>query len=404
MPDTLQKPAVPKLRFPEFKGDWEEKRLGQFLSEHKERVPTSTDIPVFSSSREGLKAQRDYFSGSELSNSGEYNVVPRGFFTYRHMSDDSTFKFNVNNNGYSIVVSREYPVFTTKDMDSKFLNYWLNDSSDFAKFAVAQKRGGTRTRLYFRTLESLTALFPKSAEQRKIAAFLSAVDAKLDALRRKQSALNRYKAGLMQQLFSQTLRFTRPDGTAFPDWEEKTLGSVAEFSKGKGVSKTDISSTGATPCIRYGELYTEYGEVIENVVSRTTEPIEDLYFSIENDVLIPASGESALDIAKASCLKISGVALGGDINVIRGDFVGPFLAYYINHTKRLEIARLAQGNSVVHLYGSQLRKLRLLLPHPDEQRKIADALAAIDDKIQAVVGQINSMEAFKKGLLQQLFV
>ena len=245
---------------------------------------------------------------------------------------------------------------------------------------------------------------PSAEEQKKIAAFLSAVDSKLEALRRKRLALKRYKAGLMQRLFSKTLRFTRPDGTAFPDWKEKTLGSFAEFSKGKGVSKTDISPTGATPCVRYGELYTEYEEVIENVVSRTIEPVEDLLLSIENDVLIPASGESALDIAKASCIKLSGVALGGDINVIRGVFVGPFLAYYINHMKRLEIARLAQGNSVVHLYGHQLKKLTVDLPHPDEQRKIADTLAAIDAKIHAVVSQILKMEAFKKSLLQKMFV
>lgn len=85
------------MRFPEFSSDWVLMEIGQFLVEYKERVPASTNIPILTSSREGLFPQKSYFDNREVKNDGEYGVVPRGYFCYRHMSDDSTFKFNINN-------------------------------------------------------------------------------------------------------------------------------------------------------------------------------------------------------------------------------------------------------------------------------------------------------------------
>ena len=109
-------------------------------------------------------------------------------------------------------------------------------------------------------------------------------------------------------------------------------------------------------------------------------------------------------MARASCVKQSDVALGGDLNILRGNMNGEFLAYYLSNAKRKEIARFAQGNSVVHLYGTQLKILEVGIPHPDEQAKIAEALSVMDAKIAAVGDQVAQMEAFKKGLLQQMFV
>ncbi|GAK99635.1 type I restriction-modification system specificity subunit S [Nonlabens ulvanivorans] len=182
------------------------------------------------------------------------------------------------------------------------------------------------------------------------------------------------------------------------------MGEVATFKKGKSISKSDIVENGDLECIRYGELYTEYGEVISNIKSRTNLTAEKLILSIENDVLIPASGETQLDIATASCVLKNGVALGGDLNIIRSNCNGIFLSYYLNNKKKIDIAKLAQGNSVVHLYNSQLQTLKLEIPSLKEQQKIASYLNAQDDKIEAVQVQIEQTQVFKKGLLQQLFV
>ena len=200
-----------------------------------------------------------------------------------------------------------------------------------------------------------------------------------------------------------TLRFPE-----FKDnWEMKKLGEVAIFSKGKGISKLDIVENGKTECIRYGELYTHYGETINTIKSKTNIEAKNLIFSEANDVIIPASGETQIDIATASCILKSGVALGGDLNIIKTPINGVFLSYYLNSSKKQEIANLAQGISVVHLYSSQLQNLIINYPlstiNSNEQTKIANFLTAVDEKIQALKKKKSLLEKYKKGVMQRLF-
>jgi type I restriction enzyme S subunit len=187
------------------------------------------------------------------------------------------------------------------------------------------------------------------------------------------------------------------------NWVKESLGSIAAFSKGKGISKEDIVENGELECIRYGELYTHYQELISNIKSRTNIDPNELVLSEKNDVIIPASGESQIDIAKASCVLKKGVALGGDLNIIKTRLNGVFLAYYLNNAKRNEIAKLSQGISVVHLYPSQLRTLRLNLPPTlDEENKIAAFLSSVDIKIQQLTKKKELLEQYKKGVMQKI--
>lgn len=181
--------------------DWREETLGDFLQEYKGRVSTDTELPIYSSSREGLKPQKEYFSDRELMNEGEYGIVPNGFFVYRHMSDDLTFKFNVNETGKSIAVSKEYPVFTAKNLNTNFLLHKLNYSDDFKSFAITQKRGGTRTRLYYKNLSAWKTLLPSLKEQEKIVDFLTTIDRKIEAISRQIDRTEQFKKGLLQKMF-----------------------------------------------------------------------------------------------------------------------------------------------------------------------------------------------------------
>ena len=198
------------------------------------------------------------------------------------------------------------------------------------------------------------------------------------------------------------LRFKDEQGSDYPDWEGKLLGEISRFSKGKGISKTDVKENGTVKCIRYGELYTRYGETISNVISSTNVPVSELVLSHKNDVIIPASGETALDIASAACITVEGVALGGDINIIRCQQNGIFLAYYLI-SKKKDIARLAQGISIVHLYSAQLTSLNLRIPSKQEQQKIASFLSSVDAKIEQLGKKKALLEQYKKGIMQKLF-
>lgn len=186
-------------------------------------------------------------------------------------------------------------------------------------------------------------------------------------------------------------------------WSSDKLGSIATFSRGKGISKADIHENGATECIRYGELYTVYTEVISEIVSRTNLHIDNLVISEKNDVIIPASGETQIDIATASCVLKAGIALSGDLNIIKSKTNGVFLSYYLNNAKKHKIARLAQGISVVHLYASQLSSLNVNIPIPPEQQKIATFLTSIDERIQLLEKKKAQLEAYKKGVMQKIF-
>lgn len=199
------------------------------------------------------------------------------------------------------------------------------------------------------------------------------------------------------------LRFKDKEGKDFPNWKNKKLGEVALFSKGKGISKADINKNGSVDCIRYGELYTTYNEVITDVVSKTDLSPNELIFSEYNDVIIPASGETQLDIATAACVLKDGVALSGDINIIKSSMNGVFLAYYLKNAKKTEIASLSQGSSVIHLYSTQLKALNIAIPIKEEQNKISEFLYAIDNKIEKMQEQLEELKTYKKGLMQTLF-
>lgn len=195
------------------------------------------------------------------------------------------------------------------------------------------------------------------------------------------------------------LRFKEFSG----DWEEKKLGTLGQFLKGSTLSKADLSEEGK-PCVLYGELYTKYNEVINNVISKTNLENDKLVLGQKNDVLIPSSGETAIDIATASCLQQDNVILGGDLNVFRSDKVnGVFTSYQLNSSKKREIARLSQGASVVHIYNDQLKKIKLSVPSKEEQEKIASFFSLIDDKISLQGEKLEMLKDYKRGMMQKIF-
>ena len=198
------------------------------------------------------------------------------------------------------------------------------------------------------------------------------------------------------------LRFPGFEG----EWKEVNLSTIATFFKGKGISKEHLSESGS-PCILYGELYTKYkSEVIDDVVSRTALNSKDLVKGKTNDVLIPSSGETAIDIATARCVNIEGVLLGGDLNVIRPyKDSGSFISYQLNGKRKKDIAKLAQGSSVTHLYNGSLKKMLISLPKRDEQEKISELLGLIGARISTqskIIGQLKtSMQNLREKLLNQ---
>ena len=195
---------VPELRFAGFADDWEERKLGDYIIQYSEKTKQNNQYPVFTSSRNGLFFQKDYYKGNQIAsedNTG-YNIVPRGYFTYRHMSDDLVFKFNINDLADYGIVSTLYPVFTTNEqLDSKYLQYQLNEGSEFRRFSLLQKQGGSRTYMYLNKLQNMILTIPKLEEQQKIGSFFKQLDDTIALHQRKLDLLKEQKKGYLQKMF-----------------------------------------------------------------------------------------------------------------------------------------------------------------------------------------------------------
>ena len=186
------------------------------------------------------------------------------------------------------------------------------------------------------------------------------------------------------------------------EWQGEQLHEIAELSKGTGISKEQLSENG-TPCILYGELYTKYkSEIISKVISKTDIEESKLKHSKQNDVIIPCSGETAIDIAVARCVPFDNVLLGGDLNVIRlHKYDGAFMAYQLNGKRKTDIAKLAQGVSVVHLYGENLKSIKTYNPSLQEQQKIVKLLSMLDERLEVQNKIIEKYESLIQAIIYQ---
>ena len=192
------------------------------------------------------------------------------------------------------------------------------------------------------------------------------------------------------------LRFPEFQG----EWEEERLADIADLYKGTGISKDQLSDDGE-PCILYGELYTKYkSETIREVISKTNIDNTKLVRSKANDVIIPCSGETAEDIATARCVLNGNILLGGDLNIIRlHGYDGAFMSYQLNGRRKYDIAKVAQGVSVVHLYGEHMKGVKTINPCLKEQKKIASLLALLDERISTQNKIIDKLQSLIKGIV-----
>jgi len=222
----------------------------------------------------------------------------------------------------------------------------------------------------------------------------------------KLTALKELKKSYLQQMFPQEgekVPRVRFDGFS-GDWEERKLGEVAEFSKGNGYSKGDLTSAG-TPIILYGRLYTKYETIIDNV-DTFVEPKDRSVISDGGEVIVPSSGETAEDISRASVVNKQGIILGGDLNIVKPDAtINPtFLAITIsNGNQQKELSKRAQGKSVVHISNSDLKDVALQLPTLPEQTAIGGFFRALDELIALEQRKLDALKELKKACLQQMF-
>ncbi|HHT9767988.1 TPA: restriction endonuclease subunit S [Legionella pneumophila] len=274
--------------------------------------------------------------------------------------------------------------------------FYLLCSFDFKKFSDKTGVPGVNRN----DLHAVKVKVPSLPEQKKIAQILSTWDKAITTTEKLLANSEQQKKALMQQLLTGKKRFP----TDVSSWRDYALSEIFEFKKGKGLSKGVIACTGKKKCILYGELYTKYNEVIKAVFSRTHS--NDGFPSKYGDVLVPCSTTtSGIDLAKATALFENDVLLGGDINVLRPKISvdSAFISYLLTHVKKNEIASRAQGITIIHLYGSDLKSLNVTIPASlSDQQKIASVFSTADQEIEKLKQKLDCLKQEKKALMQQL--
>lgn len=391
---------VPALRFPEFEGEWKEKKFSEFL------VPNFRGVPKPNKNYLAIGIRSHGKGTFQKPDSDPQKIAMDTLYVVREndLIVNITFAWE---GAIAIVpkeddgghVSHRFPTYEfQKDLVShEYFRSAIANRRFLQKLDLISPGGAGRNRVMSKPeFLKLRHTFPTLPEQKKIAAFLGVVDAKIAALRDRQAGLERYKRGLMQALFSQRLRFTRPDGSAFPDWEQKRLEEVANVNPTSEELPTKFSYIDLES-VTNGVL----GEVQE--VEKASAPSRAQRILLQGDILFqtvrPYQRNNLYFDRRGPFVASTGYAQ------IRAGQNRQFL-FQVLHTDSFVkmVLERCTGTSYPAISSNELAKIAIAMPHPDEQQKIADVLSVMDAKIQAVAGRVERMQTFKRGLLQQMFV
>src|SRR5699024_9443720 len=399
---------VPELRFKGFTDDWEERKLGNYIIQYSEKTKQNNQYPVLTSSRNGLFFQKDYYKGNQIAsedNTG-YNIVPRGYFTYRHMSDDLVFKFNINDIADYGIVSTLYPVFTTNEqLDSKYLQYQLNEGSEFKRFSLLQKQGGSRTYMYLNKLQNMILTIPKLEEQQKIGCLIGQFNNLISLHQRKLDLLKEQKKGFLQKMFPK-------DGSKVPelrfagfadDWEQRKLGELSNIVGG-GTPSTSNSEYWDGDIDWYAPA--EIGE--QRYVSKSKKTITELGLKKSSARILPVGTvlfTSRAGIGNTAILGKEATTNQGFQSIVPNP--NKLDSYFI-YSRTNELKRYGEvtgaGSTFVEVSGKQMSKMPIMIPELSEQKKIGSFFEQLDNTIALHQRKLDLLKEQKKGFLQKMFV
>ena len=300
-------------------------------------------------------------------------------------------------------------ITTNKTTDPVFL-YYICTSDKFIANAVESSAGNIMPRASWKDLAAFPVMTPPLPEQMKIASVLTSVDEVIKCTRAQINKLQDLKKALLQDLLTKGIGHTKFKdselGQIPKNWEIKKLKDIGRFSKGKGISKKETSTRGV-PCLRYAEIYTDHDVVIKKLKSFIPQEIVNSSKRLrKNDLVFAGSGETVQDIGKSiAFISDSEAYVGGDSIVLSPDSEVNivFMAYQLNDdVRRVQLRKLGQGSSIIHIYASGLKEVDVFLPPPPEQKKIASILTSVDEMIENTQAQINKFRSLKKALMKDL--
>jgi len=391
-----QKKVVPELRFSGFDGEWKNKTLGASFE-----IKSASRVLKDEWTKEGVP----FFRSSDVVSSYKGTENSKAFISHKlyerlskksgKVSKDDMLVTGGGSIGIPYLITSSEPLYfkdadllwfkSSNNLNGFFLYTYLR-TEIFRRYLKSISHIGTISHYTIEQAKATPIILPELTEQQKIADFLGSVDAWLDNLRGQKTALQSYKQGMMQKLFTGQVRFKDEVGKSFPDWEEKQLGEVTTNYNNKRVPiASDSRSAGDFPY---------YG------ANGVVDFVEEYIFDGEY-VLVAEDG--VVDVTKYPVHLTSGKFwVNNHAHVLEGiEVSNKFLYYYL---QQLNFTRYISGSAQSKLNAQVLRKIPTSVPAAEEQQKIADFLTALDQTITAKADEITKVEEWKKGLMQKMFV
>lgn len=410
----MEKQLIPKLRFPEFKEDWERKVIKDIATKitdgtHDTPKPLSKGVPFLTAIhvKDGfIDYDNCYYLPLE---------VHEKIYERCNPEKDDLLMVNIGaGTATSALVKVNYE-FSLKNValikpnknivNPDFLEQVQRKNSLRLKHQISS--GGAQPFLSLKEIGKLKLNIPKPEEQQKIASFLTSVDERITLLTKQKEKLEQYKKGIMQQLFSQEIRFKDDNGNDFPEWEEKKLGDVCELFHGYQFRSSDFKQSGLA-IIKISNVIGSNLNLSDLTYIDKGRFHEFERFEIKNnDILMSLTGNigRVIEVKNTPFKLIQNYRVGKFIPLNEKILGKPFLKFLLMSDIVFGRFNQLSNQSAQANFGKQdMDKILIKLPTIEEQQKIASFLSAIDEQIEQVGKQIDTTTSFKKGLLQQLFV
>ena len=403
---------IPKLRFPEFSGEWEEKKLNSIFTKITQRNSDNQNSNVITNSAtEGLVSQRDYFD-KDIANKDKtdnYFIIKNGDFVYNPRKSSAApygpfTQYKLLDDG---IVSPLYLCLrkNNSEVESKYLENYFKTTC-WHQYIYENGSSGARhdrVSIHDDVLLAMPIKVSSLPEQQKIADFLSNVDSIITAETKILNTLQKKKKALMQKLFNRQLRFKSDYGTDFPEWEEKKLGEISSSPK-YGLNASGIDYDGEHKYLRITDI-DEVTHTFSPEEITTPSEFSDDYLLEENDIVFARTGASTgktyLYNPNDGDLYFAGFLIKFHIKDANARFV-----FYQTCTHEYEkwVHVMSTRSGQPGINSEEYSTLKIKLPCIEEQQKIADCLSSIDSLIQTQQKVVTTWQQRKKALLQQMFI
>ena len=395
--------SYPEIRFKGFTDPWEQRKFSELVQIERGGSPRPIDdfITDAPNGLNWVKIGDAPTQGNYITKTAE-KIRPEGLSKTREVHPGDLILSNSMSFGKPyimgidgcihdgwLLIRNTYGVF-----DLTFLCHLLGTPQMLSQYR-SLAAGSTVNNLNKELVGNTYVTIPSITEQRVLGAYLEQLDNLITLHQRKCVFLFSFFRACISMNFT---------ASTF-SWEQRKAIDIADYSKGNGYSKGDLTDAG-TPIILYGRLYTKYQFAISEVDTFAF-PRNGAVYSQGNEVIVPASGETAEDIARASAVEKSGVLLGGDLNILRPfDFINPlFLALAIsNGEPQKELAKKAQGKSVVHIHNTDIQEVTIAYPSRTEQDRIVSVFRQLDNLITLHQRELEKLQNIKKSMLEKMFV